>query len=254
MTRSSLAAAFIPATGFEPRRNARPVDLLLLHYTGMATAEAALERLCSPHSGVSCHYLVDELGRIVQMVDEDMRAWHAGVSCWQGESDTNSRSIGIEIQNRGHWIGYDDFPAAQMEAVEALCLDILSRHAIPACNVLAHSDVAPGRKIDPGEKFDWKRLHAAGVGHWVPEVAEGLGEVLAGDDLIRFQRLLADYGYRIAVTGEADKMTASVTDAFQRHFRPSRVDGVPDRSCLLTLEALLQGLRQRAISPAKSAS
>ena len=205
----------------------------------MASAEAALARLCSPDSGVSCHYLIDEKGLILQMVSEDLRAWHAGVSCWQGETDTNSRSIGIEIQNPGHWIDYMDFTAEQMAATVALCRDILSRHDIPACNVLAHADVAPGRKIDPGEKFDWQRLHAAGIGLWVPEASEGRGAVLAGDDLSRFQQLLAAYGYGIAVTGEADEETRKVTDAVQRHFRPSCVDGTPDQSCLRTLESLL---------------
>jgi N-acetyl-anhydromuramyl-L-alanine amidase AmpD len=119
----------------------------------MASAEAACRRLCDPASGVSCHYLVDEHGGIVQMVEEDMRAWHAGQSFWHGETDINSRSIGIEIHNRGHEADYPDFPEAQMAAVIALCRDILGRHAIAPERVLAHSDIAPRRKLDPGEKF-----------------------------------------------------------------------------------------------------
>ena len=237
MILSPLAHRYIAAANREPRRNNRAVDMLLLHYTGMNSAAAACDLLCSADSGVSCHYLIDEDGTITQMVGEDERAWHAGVSCWQGESDTNSRSIGIEIHNPGHSIGYRDFPAVQMQAVVALCRDILSRHAIAARNVLAHSDVAPGRKIDPGERFDWPLLFRAGIGHWVPPAAAD-ARALAGDELAAFQRLLKDYGYAIEVTGEADEATRKVTDAFQRHFRPALVNGIPDASALRTAERL----------------
>lgn len=238
MILSPLGRQVVLAANVEPRRNGRRPDMLLLHYTGMASAEAACELLCSPQSGVSCHYLVDEDGTITQMVGEDMRAWHAGVSMWQGEGDTNSRSIGIEIQNPGHILGYRDFPEAQMQSVTRLCQDILSRHDIPPRNVLAHSDVAPGRKIDPGERFDWARLHREGVGHWVlpspPDERPLEGEMLPG-----FQRLLRSYGYAIDATGEMDEQTRKVTDAFQRHFRPALVNGVPDVSTLRTAERLL---------------
>jgi N-acetylmuramoyl-L-alanine amidase len=238
---SPLAHRVIEAANREPRRDARAVDMLLLHYTGMNSAAAACDLLCSESSGVSCHYLVDEDGTITQMLGEDSRAWHAGVSCWQGETDTNSRSIGIEIQNPGHQYGYRDFPAVQMAAVVALCRDILSRHAIQPRNVLAHSDVAPGRKIDPGERFDWPLLHREGIGHWVPP-AELDERVLASVDLARFQRLLRDYGYGIEVTGEHDEATRKVTDAFQRHFRPALVNGIPDQSALRTAERLTAAL------------
>ena len=238
---SPLAHRVIEAANREPRRNQRAVDMLLLHYTGMNSAVAACDLLCSESSGVSCHYLVDEDGTITQMVGEESRAWHAGVSCWQGEADTNSRSIGIEIQNPGHQYGYRDFPAVQMEAVVALSRDILSRHAIQPRNVLAHSDVAPGRKIDPGERFDWPLLHREGIGNWAPP-AERDERMLAGVDLARFQRLLRDYGYGIEVTGEHDETTRRVTDAFQRHFRPALVNGIPDQSALRTAERLAAAL------------
>ena len=237
MIASPLAHRHIIAANHEPRRNGRAVDLLLLHYTGMTSAAAACDLLCSPQSGVSCHYLIDEDGTITQMVGEDERAWHAGTSSWQGETDTNSRSIGIEIHNPGHQIGYRDFPAAQMQAVVALCRDILTRHAIPARNVLAHSDVAPGRKIDPGELFDWPLLFREGIGHWVPPAATN-DRRLEGPDLAAFQRLLKDYGYGLEVTGEHDEATRKVTDAFQRHFRPALVNGIPDVSALRTAERL----------------
>lgn len=238
---SPLAHRFVAAASHEPRRNGRAVDMLLLHYTGMTSADAACALLCSPESGVSCHYLVDEDGTITQMVSEDARAWHAGVSSWQGETDTNSRSIGIEIQNPGHQLGYRDFPAPQMQSVVALCRDILTRHAIAPRNVLAHSDVAPGRKIDPGERFDWPLLFREGIGHWVP-AADLNDSALGSAGLAAFQRLLQDYGYGIEVTGACDEQTRKVTDAFQRHFRPALVTGVPDLSCLRTAERLLDAL------------
>lgn len=241
MILSPLAHRFAGAVNIEPRRGGRPVDMLILHYTGTETAAAAEALLCSGASGVSCHYLIDEDGTITQMVWEEMRAWHAGVSCWSGETDTNSRSIGIEIQNPGHSIGYRDFPAVQMRAVVSLCQDILSRHAIPPRHVLAHSDVAPGRKIDPGERFDWARLHEQGVGHWVPPAASE-PQPLHGEALHRFQQLLRDYGYALDATGQMDEQTRKVTDAFHRHFRPAHLGSVPDRSSLVTAERLLAGL------------
>jgi len=238
---SPLRHRLMVARNVEPRRNGRAVDMLILHYTGMASAEAACELLCSGESGVSCHYLVDEDGAIIQMVGEELRAWHAGVSSWRGETDTNSRSIGIEIQNPGHSLGYRDFPKVQMRAVVALCRDILSRHAIPPRHVLAHSDVAPGRKIDPGERFDWARLHAAGIGHFVPPAAPDPA-LLTRDELMAYQRLLAEYGYAIAATGECDEATLKVTDAFRRHFQPALTGCPPDRAALRGAERLVAGL------------
>lgn len=241
MIRSRLAHEFVLAPSIEPRRNGRKPDMLLLHYTGMASAAAAREVLCSVQSGVSCHYLVDEAGLITQMVGEEMRAWHAGASVWQGETDTNSRSIGIEIQNPGHNIGYRDFPRVQMQAVAALCRDILSRHDIAPRLVLAHSDIAPGRKVDPGERFDWGWLNQRGIGHWV-EPSEADASTLNSDELAELQQLLQTYGYGITLTGAHDELTRRVLDAFQRHFRPAKVNGWADRCCLVTARRLAEGL------------
>jgi N-acetylmuramoyl-L-alanine amidase len=192
LSRTTLPHDWRPAPGIGERRDGKRPDILLLHYTGMASAEAACRRLCDPHSGVSCHYLVDEHGGIVQMVEEHLRAWHAGQSFWHGETDVNSRSIGIEIHNRGHEADYPDFPESQMAAVIALSRDILSRHAIAPERVLAHSDIAPRRKLDPGEKFDWRRLHEAGIGHWVePESVgddAGLGQGDESESVLALQR------------------------------------------------------------------
>lgn len=237
---SSAVDRVVPSPN-QGERRARP-DILLLHYTGMRDAQAALKRLTAPHSEVSAHYLVFENGEIVQLVPEARRAWHAGVSSWAGMKDINSHSIGIEIANPGHDGGYPDFPDAQIEAVIALCRDILARHPIRPQRVLAHSDTAPARKQDPGEKFPWEKLHAAGIGHWVtPAAIEGGAVFTIGDSgpgVRALQRDLADYGYGIAATGHYDEATAQVVVAFQRHFRPARVDGVADVSTVRTLEEL----------------
>lgn len=170
---SKLAAHWVPSPNFEPRPEGRKPDTLILHYTGMEACDAARDWLASEESKVSAHYLLDEAGVVTQMVAESERAWHAGQSYWAGETDLNSASIGIEIHNPGHDFDYPPFPEVQMQAVEALCLDILGRHAIPKERVLAHSDIAPGRKRDPGERFDWARLARAGIGLWTEPVPLG---------------------------------------------------------------------------------
>ncbi len=218
--------------------------MILLHYTGMPQASDALERLTSPSSKVSSHYFVFEDGRVVQLVSEDRRAWHAGESFWAGETDINSCSIGIEIVNPGHDYGYPDYPAGQIAAVTALCRGILTRFTIPAERVLAHSDVAPSRKQDPGEKFPWHTLHDSGVGHWVrPAPLTEPGEMLSagdrGEAVAKLQTALAAYGYGLTVTGSFDRSTRDVVTAFQRHFRPQRVDGNADASTRKTLKELL---------------
>jgi N-acetylmuramoyl-L-alanine amidase len=215
----------------------------------MRSAEAACAWLCDPSSQVSCHYLVDEEGRITQMVEEGSRAWHAGRSFWKGETDINSCSIGIEVHNPGHGFGYRDFPGRQMEAVIGLSRDIIGRHGIRPERVLAHSDVAPGRKIDPGEKFDWRRLHEAGVGHWVEPSPlagdEGLKAGDAGGEVEAFQAQLASYGYDAAATGTYDARTERACAAFQRHFRTARIDGIADRSTVKTLDRLTRACGRR---------
>lgn len=231
------------------RRNALQPELLILHYTGLETAQRSIDVLCDPVCEVSCHYLVDVDGRITQMVREADRAWHAGLSYWRGETDINSKSVGIEIQNPGHAHGYPDFPEQQMAAVERLAEDIVTRHAMRAQNVLAHSDIAPHRKIDPGEKFDWQRLARAGVGVWIEaqplgdELSAGAFDAEVPDERVRTcQDLLARYGYDTARDGLLDAAAGRVIAAFQRHFRPARVDGLPDASTLATLGALLKAV------------
>jgi N-acetylmuramoyl-L-alanine amidase len=224
------------------RRGGAP-DMLLLHYTGMQSADAALDKLCSAGSEVSTHYFVFEDGRTVQCVPEAGRAWHAGEATWAGQTDINSRSIGVEIANGGHDWGYEDFPEVQIAAVIALARDIVCRNAIPSHRVLGHSDVAPARKRDPGEKFPWARLAQAGVGLWVPpEPITDAAGLTIGDDgppVDDLRARLARYGYGIAPTGTFDERAHEVVEAFQRHFRPERVDGIADVSTVSTLQRLL---------------
>ena len=241
---SPLVSDVAASPNHEERKSGRLPAMLLLHYTGMRSSLAALARLREESEPrVSSHYLIDDEGTIIQLVPEAGRAWHAGLASWAGESDINSCSIGIEIANPGHEFGYADFPPHQIGAVIALCKDILARHMIPADRVLAHSDVAPGRKQDPGEKFPWRKLHESGVGHWVApapiEDAPFLGVGDCGSGVSELQMLLADYGYGISMTGNYDAATRDVVMAFQRHFRPERIDGVADASTVKTLADLI---------------
>ena len=239
---TSLVNAVAASPNFNERQGGAP-DMILLHYTGMESAEAALARLVDPAAKVSAHYFVHEDGRTLQLVPEASRAWHAGEALWAGESDINSRSIGIEIVNPGHDLGYPDFPRTQIETVIALCHDIIERSGIRADRVLAHSDVAPARKQDPGEKFPWNLLHKQGVGHLVAPAPLAEGPALKPGDrseaVTMLQTMLARYGYGLPVTGEFDVTTEAVVAAFQRHFRPARVDGIADASTVTTLRDLL---------------
>ncbi|KQS61684.1 N-acetylmuramoyl-L-alanine amidase [Methylobacterium sp. Leaf361] len=242
---SPLARRVAPSPNHGARR-AGPLDMLILHYTGMDSGAAALARLRDPLSEVSAHYLVFEDGGIVQMVPEARRAWHAGAGAWKGETDVNSRSIGIEIVHPGHAGGLPPYPEPQVEAVIALARDILARWPIPPERVLAHSDVAPERKEDPGEIFPWDRLAAAGVGHRVPPARLQDGRFFArgdaGQPVEALQAMFALYGYDLPVTGLFDARTQAVVTAFQRHFRPARVDGVADASTITTLRDLIAAL------------
>jgi N-acetylmuramoyl-L-alanine amidase len=234
-----------------PNHDARAcgVDILLLHYTGMADTAAAQARLCDPAAKVSCHYLVREDGGIVQLVAEARRAWHAGVAMWQGTTDINARAIGIEIANGGHDFGCPNYPPAQIAAVIELCRDILARYAIPPHHVLAHSDVAPRRKRDPGETFPWRALHDAGIGLWVAPAPVTAGRTLApgdrGAEVTRLKAALRGYGYGLENAADTfDDELQDVVAAFQRHFRPQRVDGRADPSTVRTLHDLLAAKRQ----------
>lgn len=218
-----------PSPNFDDRGPGVAVDMLVLHYTGMETKAAALDRLKDAEAEVSAHYLIDEDGNVHRLVDEGQRAWHAGVSHWRGHTNINARSIGIELVNPGHEFGYHEFPEAQIRELEAVCHGVLARHAIPARNVVGHSDVAPARKQDPGERFGWRRLAGAGIGLW-PDA--GASERVREDAVAA---ALEAIGYDVA------DLDAAVS-AFQRRFRPSLIDGAPDaetRQLLAAYRALI---------------
>ena len=246
---SPLAEEFLASPNHNERRGYARPDCLILHYTGMPTAEAALARLLDPASEVSCHYFVFEDGRVLQLVGEDRRAWHAGKACWKGENDLNSASIGVEIVNPGHDGGLPPYPEEQIAATIALARDIVTRQNIAPERVLAHSDVAPERKRDPGERFPWERLWRAGVGHWAPPLPPGGGVLFRpgeeGQPVRALQAMLALYGYDTDLSGVFDRRTRFALAAFQRHFRSALIDGEADRSTVATLRALIDALPKR---------
>jgi N-acetylmuramoyl-L-alanine amidase len=227
-----------------PNHDARPkgqrVDILLLHYTDMVSAEAALKRLTDPAARVSAHYCIDEDGTVYRLVPERRRAWHAGLSYWAGALDINARSIGIELVNPGHTCGYRPFPEAQMQALEELARGIVTRHPIPTHRLLGHSDVAPARKVDPGELFDWQRLAHAGIGLWPQPLGfPDPGPADSPNAIADVQSKLGRFGYGVAVTGIFDQTTRQALSAFQRHFRPSDFSGNPDGETRRLLAALI---------------
>jgi N-acetylmuramoyl-L-alanine amidase len=240
---SPAAAKVFPSPNHGERRDGRRPTMLILHYTGMPDEGQALQWLANPVSQVSAHYFVFSNGQTLQMVPEGRRAWHAGASSWAGETDVNSASIGVEIANPGHPGGLPPYPEEQIQAVIALARDLVARWRIPADRVLAHSDVAPARKQDPGERFPWERLHRAGVGHWTPPAPVRDGRFFSrgdqGTPVEALQAMLGLYGYGLRVTGEFDEATEQAVAAFQRHFRPARVDGVADASTITTLRDLI---------------
>lgn len=236
-----------PSPNFDTRPQGQKIDMLVLHYTGMKSAQAALERLTDPSAKVSAHYVIDEQGAMTQLVDEQNRAWHTGVSHWAGQDRLNDCSIGIELVNPGHEFGYQPFPEAQMAALEELAAAIIARHNIPATRVLGHSDIAPERKQDPGELFDWKCLADKGIGYWLEPapIKKRAARIIEGDQgqqVSALQTMLAIIGYGVEVNSHYDAQTMAAIAAFQRHFRPEKVDGIADHSTLDTLHRCIQGL------------
>ena len=237
---TSLAPRDQPSPNHDARPAGTRIDTLVLHYTGMQTAAAALARLCDPAAAVSAHYLIEEDGAVWRLVAEDRRAWHAGVSFWRGRRGLNDPSIGIELVNPGHEWGYRPFPVLQMAALCDLCLALFSRHAIPPRNVVAHSDIAPDRQQDPGELFGWRDLAANGVGLW-PEDVPDLGTGGASRDaasLAPVRAALRGVGYEVAAEGALDPGLSVVLRAFQRHWRPEAVTGQADAGTRLRLAAV----------------
>ena len=217
-----------PSPNFNERPLADLIDMIVLHYTGMQSAEAALERMCDPVSEVSAHYMVDDGGGVFRLVAEEKRAWHAGKSFWQGATDINDRSIGIEIANPGHEFGYQPFPQSQMVGLHNLLQEVILRHKIPTARVIGHSDIAPDRKQDPGELFDWRGLAAAGLAIWPDKSKDPIAPV-------DVSKTLADIGY------DPDVALADTITAFQRRFVPHAVSGkadLPTRGIIAAVAAI----------------
>ena len=244
-----MAIIELPSPNFNERP--APPDMVVLHYTGMPTAKAALDRMTDPAAEVSAHYCVDEDGTVYRLVPEERRAWHAGVSFWKGDTRINSASIGIEIVNPGHEFGYRDFPAAQIDAVIGLLDGIRGRWDIPDSRILGHSDIAPARKEDPGERFPWNTLAEHGHGLWVePDLpADGamgppLGAGDTGPGVFALQGALGKLGYNILPGGPYDAETATIVTAFQRHWCPedigTPIQGMADARVRVRLMALLR--------------
>ena len=256
-------AKVFPSPNHGERKDGLTPELVILHYTGMPSAASSLKWLCNPESSVSCHYFIYETGKVLQLVPESRRAWHAGAGAWQGRDDINSRSIGIELANLGHdgaSVDPDDprrtipgsagpqalppFPKRQITALIKLLHDICGRLRIPPRNILAHSDIAPRRKRDPGEAFPWDRLAGEGLGLWTPPVPIRSGHFYqrgdGGAPVVALQQMLKMLGYDLPANGQFDEMTEAVVRAFQRHWRQERVDGVADFSTITTLRNLLK--------------
>jgi len=236
-----LAAIDAPSPNFDART--APPCMLVVHYTGMVSGEAALARLRDPEAKVSAHYMIEEDGRLFALVAEERRAWHAGVSYWRGMRDLNGASVGIELVNPGYEHGYSWFPEVQIEALIALIGEIRGRWIIPDHNIVAHSDIAPGRKQDPGERFPWARLHQAGHGVWAPPQSAPGGPLHEGDEgvgVFALQAGLNRLGYESPPSGRFDAHTRELVTAFQRHWRPEVCDGVADGETRATLMAVLR--------------
>lgn len=218
-----------PSPNFDERR--QPLSMLVLHYTGMETGQRALERMCDPEAKVAAHYMVEEDGRIFQLVDEAKRAWHAGVASWNGVEDINSRSIGVEIVNGGHDYGLPDYPREQMEAVIALCKDIQTRNSILPADIVGHSDIAPGRKLDPGEHFPWQQLAENGIGVWPPmdRLALSVGDISQ----------LIDIGYNVSAMPDEEEHRNLIT-AFQQRWLPNDVTGEGDLETLCRISQIAE--------------
>ena len=228
-----------PSPNFDERNPDVHLRYVVLHYTGMPTRDVALQRLCNPKSKVSAHYLIDDEGRLFKLVEEDKRAWHAGKGFWRGATDINSASIGIELVNPGHAYGYTKFPKAQTNFLKDLLKEVMKRNRLnPATALLAHADIAPDRKEDPGELFPWEDFAKEGFGLW-PSVERKDYEPIQD---FEEQKLLRTIGYDCPDNGVYDPPTRAALLAFQRRYDPANITGTPERETIARMRALVRAI------------
>lgn len=236
-----------PSPNWNERPHGTVIDTVVIHYTGMRSGEEALERLCDPLAEVSAHYLIEEDGRLFKLVEEEKRAWHAGVSAWRGRENLNHTSIGIELVNPGQEFGYRDFPEAQIETLLTLLSGLKKRHTISVEGFVGHSDIAPDRKTDPGELFPWRRLAQAGFGLWSDTEAHST-EILAsvgdyGRNVAMLNKQLGIIGYHLNHAEKFDVATECAVRAFQAHWRPETVSGCYDKGTAARLHDIVNQIR-----------
>ena len=230
----------ISSPNFNDRDPSVPLRYIVLHYTGMPTGAAAIQRMCDPAAKVSAHYMIEEDGQVIQLVDESKRAWHAGHSAWGETTDMNSASLGIELVNPGHQNGYRPFPAIQISVLKVVMKGVIERHAMnPKTAPLAHAEIAPERKEDPGEFFPWRELADSGLGLWPTPQPADYGH--ADDDVV--QDMLRTIGYPCPPSGFYDRATRSALLAFQRRYEPDNLTGTPERETIARLRALARMLK-----------
>lgn len=245
-------AIHTPSPNWNERPGGTCIDTVVIHYTGMQSGEAALRRLCDPKAEVSAHYLIEEDGRLFQLVDEEKRAWHAGVSSWRGQDNINHNSIGIELVNPGHEFGYRPFPEPQIERLISLLSHLKSCYNITVNGFVGHSDIAPGRKLDPGPLFPWKKLAENGFGLWPrcdgknssKVMMHGQENVPKSDYVIKLNKQLGIVGYHLGDIQSFNATHQSVVRAFQAHWRPETVSGLVDIGTAMVLEDIAGQIRQ----------
>jgi len=227
---------------FEKRkRSANSIKLIVIHYTGMQSERESINRLCNPKSKVSCHFLINQKGKVHRLIKDNRTAWHAGKSCWGKYKNLNNRSIGIELVNRGHQFGYTNFRTKQISSLTKICKKLIKKYKIKKKNIVGHSDIAPQRKIDPGEKFPWQKLAKKNLGIWHDYKVNFLRKfrkikILKKQEKIEFIKNLKDIGYCFPTNKKS--FFSKIIKAFQRHYRKELIDGILDKECFIIAQNL----------------
>ena len=227
------------------RRSNKSIKFLIIHYTGMQSERESIVRLCSPKYKVSSHFVINQKGKIYRLVQDNHIAWHAGKSCWGKYKNLNKNSIGIELVNKGHKFGYTNFKKKQLSSLTKVCRNLIKKYRIKKQNIIGHSDIAPLRKIDPGEKFPWKQLAKRKIGIWhnlKPNFLKNFRkvEILTKQDKAKFAKNLNSIGY--CFSNNKKSFISKTVKAFQRHYRQELINGLIDKECLIIAENLQKKL------------